>query len=54
MMRALAAFRAAGAADRQATALASLIRLYTTLGDVAQARTHLEQLDKLIATGVVQ
>lgn len=54
MMRALAVFRATGAADRQASALASLIRLYTILGDLAQARAHLEQLDGLIATGVVQ
>jgi predicted ATPase/DNA-binding SARP family transcriptional activator/tetratricopeptide (TPR) repeat protein len=54
MIRALAAFRAASAADRQASALASLVRLYTTLGEVAQARAHLEQLDELIATGVVQ
>jgi hypothetical protein len=54
MERALAAFRAAGDADRQATALASLTRLYTILGDVAQVRVHLEQLERLVATGVVQ
>jgi tetratricopeptide (TPR) repeat protein len=45
---------AVGAADRQTTALTSLIRLYTSLGAVAQARADLEQLDELIATGVVQ
>jgi predicted ATPase/DNA-binding SARP family transcriptional activator len=54
MERAVAAFRAVGDADRQATALASLTRLYTILGDVAQARVHLEQLERLVATGVVQ
>ena len=43
-----------GDADREAPALASLIRLYTTLGDVAQARAHLEQLDGLIATSVMR
>jgi tetratricopeptide (TPR) repeat protein len=51
---ALAALGAVGDPARQASALASLIRLYTTLGDVAQARANLEQLDRLVATGVVQ
>jgi hypothetical protein len=52
--RALMAFRTAGDVDRQATTLASLIRLYTILGEFAQVRVHLEPLDGLIATGVVQ
>ncbi|MBK9715821.1 MAG: winged helix-turn-helix domain-containing protein [Kouleothrix sp.] len=50
----LAVFRAMADANYEAAALASLVRLHTTLGDLARARVYLEQLDGLIATGAVQ
>lgn len=54
MERSLAIFHAADDAVRESSALASLIRLYVALGDLAPARVYMKQLDAIIATGAVQ